>query len=108
MKTHREIDERSLALARAVAAKIDADPRRLGLIKAREVLQLWEARDSLPVYREWRSIIEKSWPEVRRVLCDEGERGKRLRQSDPFCGILKPQERWAIYKRFGNGETQRS
>ena len=31
MRTHQAIDERSLVLSRAVAAKIDADPTRAGL-----------------------------------------------------------------------------
>jgi len=37
MKTHEEIDQRSLALAHAVAAEIDRDPERQGLQKARKI-----------------------------------------------------------------------
>ena len=32
------------------------------------------------------------------MLLEESESGQRLRQSTPFCGVLTPRERWAIYK----------
>jgi hypothetical protein len=108
MKTHQQIDERSLALARAVVAKIDADPERSGLAKAREVCRRWCERNPLPVCREWMRILERPWSQIRQVLCDESELGRRLRQSDPFCGILAPRERWAIYRKFREHETRRS
>jgi hypothetical protein len=37
---------------------------------------------------------------VRAVLLDESDEGQRLRQSDPFCGILTPEERWKIYREY--------
>ena len=98
MKTHAEIDRRSLELARAVVSKIDADPQRRGLEHARGVCRRWYARDPAPAHREWLDILSRPWEEVRRVLLEESERGQRLRQSAPFCGILTPQERWSIYR----------
>ncbi len=100
MKTHQEIDERSLAMARAIVARIDADPGRAGLEKARTTCKRWLDRGGGPAVREWLNILEGSWEEVRRVLLDDSEEGKRLRQSSPFCGILTPRERWAIYRQF--------
>ena len=101
MKTHAQIDRRSLELARAVVRKIDADPRHRGLEHARGVCRRWQARQPAAVHREWLDILSRPWEEVRRVLLDDSEHGRRLRQSDPFCGILTPQERWAIYRSFG-------
>jgi hypothetical protein len=45
-------------------------------------------------------ILHRPWREIREILLDESENGQRLRQNDPFCGILTPQERWAIYRAF--------
>lgn len=98
VRTHQQIDARSLALARAIVTKIDQDPSRAGLAKARAICQRWLEREPLPVFREWLQILARPWEQIRAVLLDESEHGQRLRQSDPFCGILTPQERWEIYR----------
>src|SRR5687767_3548133 len=100
MKTHEEIDQRSLAMARAIVARIDADPARAGLAKAKATCQRWFRERPRRPNGEWLEILEKPWEEVRELLLDESELGRRLRQSDPFCGILTPQERWEIYRTF--------
>lgn len=100
MRTHQGIEERSLAMSRAIVARIDADPQRRGLDHARSVLARWLERRPHPTLLEWARILEGSWDDVRRVLLDPSEEGRRLRQSDPFCGILTPEERWEIYRRF--------
>jgi hypothetical protein len=100
MKTHQEIDARSLAMARAIVKKIDADPQHVGLEHAWEVCRRWNLRRSSAVVSEWLEILEKPWPEIRSILLDEGERGKRLRQSSPFTGILSNRERWQIYREY--------
>lgn len=98
MRTHQQIDQRSLDLARAIVEKIDGDPERKGLEKARATCRRWFQQTPEPAIREWMEILEHPWAEIRAILLDESEEGKRLRQSDPFCGILTPQERWAIYR----------
>jgi hypothetical protein len=99
MRTHQQIDARSLDMARAIVAKIDADPAHAGLQKPRDVCHRWHANSPNPSTREWLEILERPWEEIRAILLDESENGKRLRQTDPFCGILTPAERWAIYKK---------
>ena len=105
MNTHESIDSRSLAMARAIAARIDADPSRAGLARARAVCQRWCRQRRSPAHEEWQAILERPWGEVREVLLDESEEGKRLRQSAPFCGILAPRERWAIYRAWPQHDT---
>ena len=100
MQTHQQIDARSLALANAVAAKIDGDQQREGLRRARENCARWYRVNPAPAIAEWMQILQQDWEYVRPILLDESEAGQRLRQSNPFCGILSPQERWAIYRRF--------
>lgn len=97
VKTHDDIDRRSLEMARRIVARIDADPERRGLAHAREVCRRWVASGNRPA-AEWQSILERSWEEIRGILLDESEEGRRLRQNDPFCGILTPVERWDIYR----------
>lgn len=87
-------------MARAIAEKIDADPDRKGLLKARDICRRWYEKDPTPAIAEWLSILDRPWEEIRSILLEETENGQRLRQSDPFCGILTPQERWDIYRRF--------
>jgi hypothetical protein len=105
VRTHQEIDERSLALAHAVADRIDRDPRREGLQLARENCARWLQGGASPAILEWQRLLGQEWESVREVLLDNGEMGQRLRQSSPFCGVLTPQERWDIYRRFSDEET---
>ena len=103
MKTHEAIDQRSLAMARRIVEKIDTDPR--GLDHAREVCARWVARGNIPA-REWLTILERPWSEIRRVLLSDSEESRRLRQNDPFCGILTPVERWQIYREAARNEAR--
>jgi len=100
MKTHEQIDLRSLALARAVVEAIDGDLTRAGLEVARQTCVRWYRQNPTPALAEWLSILDRDWESVRGVLLEPGEGGRRLRQSSPFCGVLSPRERWEIYRRF--------
>jgi hypothetical protein len=51
-------------------------------------------------------ILQRSWPEIRTNLLDDSEEGRRLRQNDPFCGILTPVERWEIYREAARNEAR--
>ena len=100
MRTHDDIDRRSLDLARAVVAAVDADPARRGLTRARATCERWrrEINDTAAI-REWAAILAQPWETVRSVLLDESEEGRRLRQNNPFAGVLPPRVRWGIYRR---------
>jgi hypothetical protein len=100
MRTHAQIDERSLAMARAIVAKIDQDPARAGLAKARATCQRWYRERPMPAIKEWLEILDRPWEQIREVLLDESETGQRLRQSAPFGGILTVSERRQIYRQF--------
>jgi hypothetical protein len=104
VRTHQQIDRRSLEMVRRIVAKIDADPYRRGLEHAKSVCDRWIAQGNVSA-REWRTILERPWDEVRLILLDESDEGQRLRQSDPFCGILTPKERWQIYREARTNEA---
>ena len=84
-------------MVREIVARIDADPEHRGLAHAREVCRRWVEGGNVPA-REWMRILDRPWEEIRAVLLDESDEGQRLRQSDPFVGILTPQERWTLYR----------
>jgi hypothetical protein len=92
-------------MARRIVAKIDADPQQRGLAPAREVCARWVAQGNIPA-REWMTLLQRSWAEVRAILLDDSEEGQRLRQNDPFCGIPTPGERWEIYREAARDEAR--
>ena len=94
---HPHLDSRSLALARIVVQRIDADPALCSV--ARENLERWRrhAGGALTrAHQEWEEILERPWGEIRTILLDESEEGQRLRSSHPFKGIVTDQERRAV------------
>lgn len=99
MRTHDGIDRRSLELARAIVARIDNDPARRGLRNAVRMCEHWMVAAPLPVIAEWRKILDRPWEDVRCVLLNDSDDGRRLRQSSPFCSVLSARERWAVYRR---------
>ncbi|MBI3922863.1 MAG: hypothetical protein HY318_15690 [Armatimonadetes bacterium] len=106
MRTHQRIDERSLAMAKAIVTRIDTDPKREGLARANSVCERWEKQHPSSCNREWLRLLAKPWGEVRAILLDGTDEGRRLRQNSPFCGILTPEERWEIYRRFRDDDSK--
>lgn len=102
MPSHQQIDERSLALAKVVATKIDADPGKLAIDRARTRCARWRLTAPCDDVNLWAELLLKPWPEIRTVLLDTSERGTRLRQSSPFCDVISPRERWDLYRSFQN------
>ncbi|HMP73281.1 MAG TPA: hypothetical protein PKE55_08465 [Kiritimatiellia bacterium] len=98
MKDHASIDRRGLDLARAIVTKLESGDLQGGLAKARAVNRRWREQGSSPLHEEWKEILQGNWTEIKAILLDESEGGNRLRQNSPFCGILTPHERWAIFR----------
>ncbi len=96
--THEMVDERSLALHRAVAAKLLEDPEVLERARQRVLEWLETAAVDRRSAVAWREVLERSPFEVARFLCDTSQRARDLRQSSPFAGSLEPRERWAILR----------
>lgn len=100
------IDERSLAFDRLTATKLAADPSLLEV--ARKNLDRWMQTSSpqvRPVLLEWRRILARPVGEIVATLLDESPRGRQLRQSSPFAGVLSSAERTAILKEFQSRES---
>jgi len=97
---HSRLDERSLALHRLVAKKVQATPALLD--KARENVRRWREANgsSSPALAEWAQILASPASDVVALLAERSERATRLRQSSPFAGILTQEERRAIYESY--------
>ena len=102
---HRRIDQRSLAMHRAIADKLRADPSLLAI--AWENLDRWSknAGRSQPYLDAWRAILQRPLAETLALMVEESETMTAMRQANPFAGILTPRERWAIYDRFAPTKT---
>jgi hypothetical protein len=95
VRSHQWIDQRSLALHEAVAAKLEAQPQLLDI--ARRNLERWSRSNPGAAVREWRTILDSTpLPEVLALLRSGSENAARLRQSSPFAGLLTTEERQAI------------
>ena len=105
---HIRIEERSIALHRAIADRIRTNPRLME--KARENLQKYldqAAQGNRTVPKsliEWQDILtNRSREAVLELLVSPAESAGRLRQSSPFAGILTPRERWKTYEAYRPG-----
>ena len=99
MRSHERIDQRSLALHEAVAARLEAQPQLLEVARAN--LERWLAAKPAAALREWQRLLD-SLPltQLLQLLRSPEEAAVRLRQSSPFAGILSPAERQAILARY--------
>ena len=100
MRSHQEIDARSLELHRLIAAKVRRDPALLDRVR----LTLQRSRDpgnpsrAEPYLSEWERLMAEGLEQVLAAAVEESERAEALRQCSPFAGILSPTERFAFLK----------
>jgi hypothetical protein len=104
--THADIEARSLVLARAIVARVDADPEHRALALARQRCARWRKTAPCADLECWAKILGQPWSAVRAVLLDPSDEGRRLRQSNPFCGVLTPRERWEIYRNWRRHDSR--
>ncbi len=83
-----------------IAARIDCDPTRAGLVRARATAERWNAQSPRRAVQEWIELLRLPWEELRPIILDPGDNGQRLRSSSPFCGILSQRERLDLLRRF--------
>ena len=95
---HLRADHVVMALARATAAKIRADPSLIDV--ARNNLEKWRSAQGgqfSPPLEEWERILRfLTVSELADFITSRTPKADRLRQSDPFPGVLTEQEREQI------------
>lgn len=105
MRTHEDIDARSLALHRLVADKLRQDPARLEDVKA--TLARWRQTvcpATQPYLREWEQLIEQGLERCLTVAVEESEHATALRQSSPFGRVLSNAERFQFLKTWRSSD----
>ena len=108
---HQVLDAISLEFARRIADRLRAQPDLIQV--AHKNLERWSRlhKDSpglLQCDREWQEILNRPLEEVLQLFCAESDEGQRLRQNDPFVGILSDEEVRAIKKEFRQREAART
>ena len=99
MRTHQEIDKRSLAMHRLVAEKIRQNPALFN--QARATLARWRKTvcvSSQPHLREWECLMNQGMEACLAFAVEDSERATQLRQSSPFAGLLSHSDRFAFLK----------
>jgi hypothetical protein len=99
MRTHQEIDARSLALHRLVAEKIRHNPHLFQNIV--DTLKRWRTTvdsASQPYLAEWDHLVALGMDSCLSASVEESQRADALRQCSPFCGVLTARERFGFLK----------
>lgn len=94
MRTHQEIDARSLAMHQLVAQKVRQDP--VLFEHARRTLARWRQTVSVhsqPYLEQWEHLFNQGMDASLAVAVEDSERATALRQSSPFVGLLTEGER---------------
>jgi hypothetical protein len=91
---HDRAERRALAYHRALGRRL----RRPMVDQARQKLWQWRAAGKIdPRYADqWENVLNKPVAEVRRVIGENSQVGRDLRQNSPFAGMLSEAERRRI------------
>lgn len=89
-RTHRAAELQALAYHRLVAQRLDEQV----VNDARRRLRRWrdEARIHPRWADEWERILRRPIPRIAKAMSADTPRGRELRQSSPFAGVLTEQE----------------
>ncbi len=101
--THQRIDERSAAFGKIIAERLRDEPWMIA--HARGNLERWMkscAPSCVGAFEEWRRVIDGPTDGIIELLTSVDEEAVRLRQSNPFAGVLTPAERNAVIREFAS------
>jgi hypothetical protein len=98
VNAHRLAEERSLALHRAIADRLAAEPSVLERAQAR--VRRWLDTGEVAPYwaQKWDDLLSRPVDDIRSVLIDESADARALRQVTPFAGAIDPRTRWRIWR----------
>ena len=105
---HLRNDRRSVLLHRAIAQKLLTSPKMV-LAKARGHITVMAQNPRTRRYADlWFRLLDLPIPALAERLTEFSEEMAALRQCTPFAGVLTPQERWQIYRKFREDEQNDS
>jgi hypothetical protein len=93
-QSHARAERRSLAYHRALAKHLS----RPMVDDALKLLWKWRDQGRVDAHyaTEWEQLLRQPMHEVRRVIGEDSQRGRDLRQNSPFAGMLSEPERRRI------------
>lgn len=91
-------DRRSLALHRAIAARLAADSPPVLARARRNLERMAAAAPRSQLLREWGVLLQRPVPALLPVLSDPAPWARELRQVTPFAGVLTAAERAGVYR----------
>ena len=107
MRTHQQLDERSLAMHRLVAKRIRENPELFD--KARATLGRWRSTVSVgsqPYLKLWDDVMNEGIEACLDLAVENSERATALRQASPFAGILTDEERLTFLRTWNRDHAQ--
>ena len=106
MRTHSDLDQRSLAMHRLVVAKIRRDPAWFEY--ARRTLARWRRSGpvaSQPYLERWQLAFDRGVDAALELAVEASEDAPALRQCSPFDGILSTEERLGFLKSWSTSRA---
>jgi hypothetical protein len=96
--THEVAEQRSIALHREVARRLRLHPEHVD--RARRRVEGWARDGSASEHwtRAWLEVLSGRLEDILEAIVDPGERGRSLRQSSPFAGVIDAKTRWRILR----------
>lgn len=100
-------ERRSLALHGTIADKLQAEPDAV-LAAARRNLATMRRRHAgaRQLLNEWRVALARPIPALVDLMIAVDPWSRELRHVTPFAGVLSPEERVAVYRRFAADEAR--
>ena len=94
-------DRRSLALHRAIATRLLAEPEATVAAARRNLRRMArQTPGASSLWREWRRALALSVEDLAELLTDPRPLAREMRHVTPFAGVLTPSQRWDVYRRF--------
>lgn len=109
MRTHQEIDARSLAMHRLVAQKLRNEPERFECV--RENLRRWDSvatPRARPYLKAWEALARQGMEACLEMAVEDSGQGRAMRQSSPFAGVLTNRERFAFLREWEDRHAART
>lgn len=96
---HGRAERRSLAYHRALAKRL----RRQMVDEALRMLWKWREQGRIDerYAEQWEQVLREPVADVRRIIGEDTQRGRDLRQNSPFAGMLSEAERRRINEDIG-------
>lgn len=94
-RDHRTAEQRGLAFHRRIAQRLDQ--QMVAMARRRVNKWLRERGPVPPIWAEqWQTLLKRPLPEIKRVLGQDSDQMRELRQNTPFAGALPETDRMRL------------